>query len=90
MAGPKRDALVKSVESLITERQAIALKERELITKINAVLNRIGYQVVGVNAGAAGKRAGRRGHPLGRGRKQGAGRRPRGGARRRGRPLKEG
>jgi hypothetical protein len=85
MARPKRDALVKSVESLIPERQAIALKERELITKINAVLNRIGYQVVGVNAGAARKRGGRRGHPLGRGRKGGSRQPPKARAKRRGR-----
>lgn len=34
MAGPKSDALVKSVESLIAETQAIALKERELIANL--------------------------------------------------------
>jgi hypothetical protein len=47
---PKTDALVKSVEHLLAEREAVATKEKELIDGLNAILAKMGYQVVAKNA----------------------------------------
>lgn len=85
MAKAKGSVLVKSVESLIAEKQAIALKERELIGDLNAVLNKIRYQVVPLDAGVLGGRGRRRGGPPVRGRGRKPGRPPKAAARRRGR-----
>lgn len=46
MAEPKADALVKSLESLVAEKQAVTGKEKELIDGLNAVLSQMGYRVV--------------------------------------------
>lgn len=92
MAEPKADALAKAVQSLVAEKQAIALKERELIVNLNAALNRMGYQVVRVDAGPPRSGRGRRGRPARRSqsgrrreRDQGHGRSPKAAGRRRGR-----
>jgi hypothetical protein len=61
----KTDALVKSVESFVAERQAIAAREKELIDGLNAVLAKMGYRVV-AEAGAPK----RRGRPPGSGRRR--------------------
>lgn len=88
MPAPKADALVKSVKTLLAEREAVTAKERELVKTLNGVLNQMGYQVVPLSAQAASARGRRRRRKAGRraGRKP---RRPRkAGARRRGRPAK--
>jgi hypothetical protein len=89
----KADALVKLVEGLVAEKEALATKEKELVEALNAALGRMGYQVVPMaGTGNAGKR---RGRPpgSGNGRKKGAtrdpGRPPKNGRKkRRGRPPK--
>jgi hypothetical protein len=54
---PKTDALVKSLESLVAEKQAVTSKEKELIDGLNAVLSKMGYRVVAT--AAVPKRRGR-------------------------------
>jgi hypothetical protein len=58
---PKTDARVKSVGHLLAEREAVATKEKELIDGLNAILAKMGYQVVATNAVPK-----RRGRPPGR------------------------
>ncbi len=55
----KADALVKSVESLVAEKEAVATKEKELVAALNAVLNKVGYEVVPVGGRVRGVRGGR-------------------------------
>lgn len=97
MAGIKTDALVKSLESLVAEKQAVTSKEKELIDGLNAVLSKMGYRVVATSA--VPKRRGRppgsptgkrRGRPPGSGKKRGPRRPPKekSTAKRRGRPPK--
>jgi hypothetical protein len=84
VAEPKTDALVKSLESLVAEKQAVTSKEKELVDGLNAVLSKMGYRVVA--ATAVPKRRGRppgsttekrRGRPPGSGKKRrGPGRPP--------------
>jgi hypothetical protein len=95
----KTDALVKSVESLVAEKQAVTSKEKELIDGLNAVLSKMGYRVVAETA--VPKRRGRPpgggvrrpGRPAGSGngrRRRGPGRPPKEKSvpKRRGRPPK--
>ena len=42
MADLKTDALVKSLESLVAEKQAVTSKEKELVDGLNAVLSKMG------------------------------------------------
>ena len=98
MADLKTDALVKSLESLVAEKQAVSSKEKELVDGLNAVLSKMGYRVVAATAiakrrgrppgSATGKR---RGRPPGSGKKRrGPGRPPiaKSASKRRGRPPK--
>jgi hypothetical protein len=62
VADAKTDTLVKSVEDLLAEKEAVASREKELIEGLNAVLAKMGYQVV---ASAAVRR--RPGRPPGSG-----------------------
>lgn len=56
----KADALVKSVQALLAEREAVTAKERELVKTLNTVLNKMGYQVVPLSGSAAPARGRRR------------------------------
>jgi hypothetical protein len=98
VAEPKTDALVKALESLVAEKQAVTSKEKELVEGLNAVLSKMGYRVVPTTAvpkrrgrppgSATGKR---RGRPPGSGKKRrGPGRPPKEKStpKRRGRPPK--
>ena len=98
MTESKTDALVKSLESLVAEKEAVTSKEKELIDGLNAVLSKMGYRVVATTAvpkrrgrprgSATGKRLGR---PPGSGKKRrGPGRPPKAKStsKRRGRPAK--
>ena len=99
MADLKTDALVKSLESLVAEKQAVSSKEKELVDGLNAVLSKMGYRVVATSAvpkrrgrppGSKARRPGRRkGSGNGR-RRRGPGRPPKKGSapKRRGRPPK--
>ncbi len=62
MQDPKDNLLVKSVEVLVTQREELATKEKELIESLNAVLSRMGYRVVSGSAPVPK----RRGRPPGR------------------------
>ena len=82
----KPETLVKSVDDLLAERQAVVEKERELVQSLNGALRKMGYEVVPVDGGVAdrprrGRPPGHRGRP--RGRPVMAGR-----SKRRGRPPK--
>ena len=64
VAEEKDDDLVKSVEGLLAEKQAVAAREKKLIEDLNAVLGKMGYRVVstktGVHTGAStGNKPGR-------------------------------
>lgn len=75
MAEPRSDALVKSVEGLLAEKEAIAPKEKGLIEELNAVLRKMGYQVVGLRPrrDRAGQGTGKKpGRPPGSGKGQAA------------------
>jgi hypothetical protein len=69
VAEPKTDALVKSLESLVAEKQAVTSKEKELIDGLNAVLSKMGYRVVAATAVPK-----RRGRPPGSKARRGPGR----------------
>ncbi len=84
MAEPKTAALVKSLEGLVAEKQAVTSKEKELVDGLNAVLSKMGYRVVAATAVPK-----RRGRPPGSGARRPG--RPKGsgnGRRRSGRPPK--
>jgi hypothetical protein len=51
VAEPKEDDLLKSVEGLLAEKQAIAAREKKLIDDLNAVLGKMGYRVVSTKSG---------------------------------------
>ena len=69
MAEQKEDGLVKSVEGLLAEKQALAAREKKLIEDLNAVLGKMGYHVVANKSShAAGTGTGKRpGRPPGSG-----------------------
>jgi hypothetical protein len=61
MMDAKSEALVKSVNDLLVEKQGIMKKEREFIQSLNSVLRKVGYEVVPIAAGKPGPReSGRR------------------------------
>jgi hypothetical protein len=99
VAEPKTDALVKSLESLVAEKQAVTSKEKELVDGLNAVLSKMGYRVVAATAlpkrrgRPPGSKARRPGRPKGSGngrRRRKPGPRPiaKNAPKRRGRPPK--
>ena len=47
----KEEDLVKSVEGLLAEKQAVAAREKKLIEDLNAVLGKMGYRVVSTKSG---------------------------------------
>jgi hypothetical protein len=69
MAEQKEDGLVKSVEGLLAEKQALAAREKKLIEDLNAVLGKMGYRVVANKSShAAGAGTGKKpGRPPGSG-----------------------
>jgi len=58
VAEPEENGLVKSVESLLSDKQAIADRERKLVADLNAALGKMGYRVVKAG-GAEPKKPGR-------------------------------
>lgn len=81
------ETLVKTMESILEEREASRTKEKEAIESLNAVLQRMGYQIVPLHQDSGHRkkrgRAADAGHPV-------VGADPQGEAapRRRGRPAK--
>lgn len=62
MAEPKEDGLVKSVEGLLADKQALAAREKKLIEDLNVVLGKMGYHVVAnksSHATGTGRKVGR-------------------------------
>jgi hypothetical protein len=97
VADSKTNALIKSLENLVAEKQAVSSKEKELVDGLNAVLSKMGYRVVATSA--VPKRRGRppgsqtgkrRGRPPGSRKKRGPERPPKAKSapKRRGRPPK--
>ena len=70
MAEPEENGLVKSVEGLLSDKQAMAAREKKLIEGLNAALGKLGYKVVrtGSNSGADGPK--KPGRPPGSGKAQ--------------------
>ena len=52
MAEPKEDGLVKSVETLLADKEALVVREKKLIEDLNGVLAKMGYKVVSTRTGA--------------------------------------
>jgi hypothetical protein len=99
VAESKTAALVKFLETLVAEKQAVTSKEKELIDGLNAVLSKMGYRVVAATAvpkrrgRPPGSKAKRPGRPKGstNGRRRRGPRRPpkaKSATKRRGRPPK--
>ena len=74
MPQPQEDGLVKSVESLIAEKEAVAAKEKKLIADLNTALGKMGYRVVSTKTAAppGGGSGAKRGRPPGSGKPQGS------------------
>jgi hypothetical protein len=96
VAESKTDALIKSLEGLVAEKQAVTSKEKELVDGLNAVLSKMGYRVLATTAvpkrrgrppGSGARRPGRP-KGSGKGRRRGPGRPPKHASKRRGRPPK--
>ena len=69
MPALKGDALVKAVESLVAEKEAVAGKEKTLVAVLNSALGRMGYQVVAVDRGVPARRGSRQAGRISRRRK---------------------
>lgn len=59
--------LVKSVESLLADKQAMAAREKKLIEDLNSALGKIGYRVVPTNSPDGAHPARKPGRPPGSG-----------------------
>ena len=72
VAEPKEEGLVKSVESRLAEKQAIAAREKKLSEELNAVLGKMGYRVVSTKSGVhtAARTGNKPGRPPGSGKGQ--------------------
>ena len=55
MADSKDDGLVKTVEGLLADKQAIAAREKKLIDDLNVALGKMGYKVVATGAKKPGR-----------------------------------
>jgi hypothetical protein len=67
MPESKDDGLVKSVESLLAEKTALAAKEKKLIAELNVALGKMGYRVVSTKAALQAGGAKKPGRPPGSG-----------------------
>ena len=59
VAEPEENGLVKSVESLLADKQAIAEREKRLLEDLNAALGQMGYRVVPSTGPQAARKPGR-------------------------------
>lgn len=59
MADSDENSLVKSVESLLADKQAMADREKKLIADLNIALGKMGYRVVKVGGTEAARKPGR-------------------------------
>jgi len=59
VAESDENGLVKSVEGLLADKQALAAREKKLIDDLNAALAKMGYRVVPANSADAPKKPGR-------------------------------
>jgi len=59
MPALKGEALMRAVESLVAEKEAVTGKEKKLVSALNSALGRMGYQVVAVDRGVPARRGSR-------------------------------
>ena len=82
MMDAKSEALLKSLEDLLAEKQVVGKKERVLVQALNSALRKMGYEVVPIHSAKPAVRRISRGRPPGRPRKRrGQGRPPKAGRR---------
>jgi hypothetical protein len=70
MAESEENGLVKSVESLLTDKQAMAAREKKLIDDLNAALGKLGYRIVKAGASGGTETPKKPGRPPGSGKSQ--------------------
>ena len=71
MPDPEENGLVKCVESLLADKQAMAARETKLIQELNAALEKMGYRVLPIKpASSTDSTAKKRGRPPGSGKGQ--------------------
>ncbi len=59
MPDPEENGLVKSVESLLADKQAMVAREKKLIDDLNAALGKMGYRVVKAGSAETVRKPGR-------------------------------
>ena len=52
MAEAEENGMIKCVESLLADKQAMAAREKKLIDDLNAALGKMGYRVVSTKGGS--------------------------------------
>jgi len=62
------ETLVKTMESILEEREASRMKEKEAVESLNTVLQRMGYQIVPLQQGSKRRTPAATTAPTGRGR----------------------
>ncbi len=67
MAETEETGLVKSVESLLADKQAMAAREKKLIDDLNTALGKLGYRVVKTGANSGSETPKKPGRPPGSG-----------------------
>lgn len=70
MAEADESGLVKCVQSLLDDKQAMAAREKKLIEDLNAVLGKMGYRVVPIKSAAGAETPKKPGRPPGSGKAQ--------------------
>ncbi len=70
MAESDENGLVKSVENLLAEKQALADREKKLIADLNMALGKMGYKVVSAKGTGANESPKKPGRPPGSGKGQ--------------------
>jgi hypothetical protein len=70
VAESDESGLVKSVEDLLAERQAVADREKKLIADLNSALGKMGYKVVSAKSTGGNESPKKPGRPPGSGKGQ--------------------
>jgi hypothetical protein len=53
VAEPEENGMIKCVESLLADKEAMAAREKKLIDDLNAALGKMGYRVVSTKGSGA-------------------------------------
>jgi hypothetical protein len=67
VAEPEETGLVKCVQSLLADKQAMAAREKKLIDDLNAALGKMGYRVVSTKGTGSAETPKKPGRPTGSG-----------------------